>query len=90
MPTTRSHKPTARRRNTSAPASLADLDATKCDLPSSAVKLTAAEKKLLKDPDWIDEDEADTILALRELKKDKHRAIPFEEYLKKSGVRVQR
>jgi hypothetical protein len=28
-------------------------------------QLTGAEKKLLKDPDWIDEDEADLILAIR-------------------------
>ena len=40
---------------------LAKIDATKYDLPASAVKLTRAEKKLLKDPDWITEDEADFI-----------------------------
>jgi len=27
--------------------------------------LTAEERELLKDPDWIDEDEADLILAMR-------------------------
>ena len=33
-------------------------------------RLTAAEKKLLKDPDWIDEEEAaDLILAMRDEKK---------------------
>jgi len=29
-------------------------------------QLTAAEKKLLRDPDWIDEEEADLVLAMRE------------------------
>jgi hypothetical protein len=68
---------------------LTEIDATKYDLPSSAVRLTRSEKKLLKDPDWITEDEADVILALRELRKDKGKAIPFREYLRKSGVRVE-
>jgi len=42
----------------------------------------------LKDPDWIDEDEADTILALRDLEKDKRQAIPFHEYLSKRGIQI--
>lgn len=36
--------------------------------PSSEFPLSAAEKKLLKDRDWIDEEEADLILAIREEK----------------------
>jgi len=36
--------------------------------PASEFELTAAEKKLLKDRDWIDEEEADLILAIREQK----------------------
>ena len=35
---------------------------------SSEFPLTPAEKKILKDPDWIDEEEADLILAIREEK----------------------
>jgi len=30
------------------------------------LELTATERRLLKDPDWIDEDEADLVLAMRE------------------------
>jgi len=36
--------------------------------PSSELRLSAAELELLKDPDWIDEDEADLILAIRDEK----------------------
>jgi hypothetical protein len=70
--------------------SFAEIDATKERLPSSAVELTPAEKKLLKDPAWIDEEEADTILALRILKKEGDRGTPLEEFLKHNGVRVER
>jgi len=72
--------------NSSQPRSFAEIDATRERLPSSAVELTREERKLLKDPDWIDEDEADTILALRDLKRDKRQAIPFRDYLKKRGI----
>jgi hypothetical protein len=36
--------------------------------PSSELPLSAAEKKFLKNQDWIDEEEADLILAIREEK----------------------
>ena len=66
----------------------AEIDATRERLPTSAVELTREEKKLLKEPDWMDEDEADAILALRDLEKDKRRAIPFRDYLKKRSIRI--
>jgi len=44
---------------------LSEIDARSERLPSSRVKLTVEESELLKDPDWIDEDEADLILAMR-------------------------
>jgi hypothetical protein len=54
------------------------------------VELTREEKKLLKDPDWIDQDEADTIIAMRIERQQSGSAVPFEEYLKKRGVRAER
>jgi len=68
----------------------AEIDATRERLPSSAVELTPEEKELLKDPDWIDEDEADTIIAMRIERQQEGSAVPFEEYLKRRGLRVER
>ena len=74
------------RHNASAPRPLGEIDSRYERLPSSRVKLTAAERKLLKDPDWIDEDEADLILALREEKEYKlGGCISFREYLRGHG-----
>ena len=53
------------RRSASALRPLGEFDARYERLPSSRVKLTGEERALLKDPDWIDEDEADLILAMR-------------------------
>jgi hypothetical protein len=36
--------------------------------PSAEFSLSDAERRLLKDPNWIDEEEADLILAIREEK----------------------
>jgi hypothetical protein len=69
---------------------LASTDATKERLPSSAVQLTSEEREILEDPAWINEDEADTIIAMRIMRKEGHEAIPFEEYLRKRGVRLGR
>ena len=74
------------RSNASAPRPLSELDARYERLPSSRVKLTVEERKLLKDPDWIDEDEADLILALREEKEYKlSDCVSFREYLRRHG-----
>ena len=66
--------------------SLGEIDSRYERLPSSRVQLTAAERKLLKDPDWIDEDEADLILAMREEKKSSPNDwIGLNEYLRRHG-----
>ena len=72
--------------NATDPRPLSEIDARYERLPSSRVKLTAAERKLLKDPDWIDEDEADLILALRDEKEFKPTdGITFREHLRRHG-----
>lgn len=79
------HKP-IKGRNATDLRPPSEIDARFERLPSSRVKLTAAERKLLKDPDWIDQDEADLILALREEKEYKPSdCISFREYLRRQG-----
>ena len=69
---------------------LKDIDSTRKRIRASAVKLSAEERKLLSDPDWLDGDEADLIAALRVERDQGHLAIPFEEYLNKRGRRLGR
>jgi hypothetical protein len=57
-------------------------------LPSDLVDLTPAERRLLKDPDWIDEDESDLLLAMRREAEEGDRAIPFEQVLKELGYKL--
>jgi hypothetical protein len=76
--------------NTSRSRAFAGIDATRERLASSAVELTREEKRLLRDPDWIDEDEADTIIAMRIERQQGDSAVPLEEYLKKRGLRLER
>jgi hypothetical protein len=61
------------------------LDSEKHRLPSSAVDLTAKERAFLKDPDWIDEDESDALIAMRREAEEEDQAIPFEEVLEEFG-----
>jgi hypothetical protein len=49
------------------------------------VDLTAKERAFLKDPDWIDEDESDCLLAMRRIAEHEGQAIPFEEVLREFG-----
>jgi len=49
-------------------------------------ELTEAEKKLLKDADWIDEEEADLILAMREEREcDLGDCTPLREFARPHG-----
>ena len=52
---------------------------------SSEFPLSAAEKELLKDPDWIDEEEADLILALREEKEHGLRGENIRDFARRHG-----
>jgi hypothetical protein len=53
--------------------------------PSSEFSLSAAERKLLKDRDWIDEEEADLILAIREQKEHGLRGENIRDFARRHG-----
>jgi len=57
--------------------------------PSSEFPLSAAEKKLLKDRDWIDEEEADLILAMREEKEHGLRGENIRDFTRRHGRQVK-
>jgi len=48
-------------------------------------ELTAAERKLLKDPGWIDEEEADLILAMREEREHSLRGENIRDFARRHG-----
>ena len=62
---------------------LSQIDIERERLHVDRANLSSKERALLKDPGWIDEDEADAILAERIFQKKRQRGIPFREYLKK-------
>jgi hypothetical protein len=55
--------------------------------PSSDFKLTPKERKLLADPDWMTEDEADLIISLRRQAEGGY--IPIEEALAQHGLSLE-
>jgi hypothetical protein len=57
--------------------------------PASEFELTAAESKLLKDQDWIDEEEADLILAIREEKQHGLRGENIRDFARRHGRDVK-
>ena len=57
-------------------------------LPSHLVDLTPAERRFLKDPNWIDEDESDLLLAIRREAEEGEKAIPFDQVLKEFGYKL--
>jgi hypothetical protein len=57
--------------------------------PSSEFLLSAAEKRLLKDRDWIDEEEADLILAIREEKEHGLRGENIRDFARRYGRDVK-
>ena len=59
-------------------------------IPSAGTNLTAKERKLLKDPEWITEDEADFIMAKRIVRKEGRLARPLREYMRERGIRLRR
>ena len=57
--------------------------------PSSAFRLSAGEKKLLKNPDWIDEEEAALIRAMREEKKHGLKGENIRDFARRYGRDVE-
>ena len=81
---TRKTRSNGLRVNTSKTTSHSD----KRRLPSNLVDLTPAERRLLHDPDWIDEDESDLLLAMRRERTEADSAIPFEQVLEEFGYKL--
>jgi hypothetical protein len=52
------------------------------EVPAEATNLSPVERDLLPDPDWVTEDDADAIIALR---RQGERPISLEQALKKYG-----
>jgi hypothetical protein len=69
------------KKRKTAPISTAPAEAR----PSSEFKLTAKERALLKDPEWMTEDEADLIIAMRR-EAEGGCTIPLEEVLARHGL----
>ena len=59
--------------------------AWKSRTPPSKAASDADEKKLLKDPDWVDEEEADLILAMREEKEHGLRGENIRDFARRHG-----
>jgi hypothetical protein len=54
--------------------------------PSSILNLTRKERAILADPDWVTEDEADVIYAMRH---EHEPSIPLEEVAKEFGLPLE-
>ena len=76
------------RGGTSRVSSGFDADSRKRRLPSHHLDLTPAERRILKDQDWIDEDESDLLLAMRREAEEGGKAIPFEQVLEEFGYKL--
>jgi hypothetical protein len=46
------------------------------------LELSEEERALLRDPEWMDEDEADAIMAMRIEKEEAGSAIPIRQYMR--------
>lgn len=64
-------------------SSLAEINSDPERLPSSILDLTPAERRILKDPDWVDAEESDIILAKRIERKEGGRGIPLRELVRR-------
>ncbi len=70
-------------------ADLAGLDSEQNRVATYELELSEEERALLRDPEWMDEDEADSIMAMRIEKEEAGSAIPIRQYMREraSGVR---
>jgi hypothetical protein len=59
-------------------------------LSTLGIDLTDDERALLRDPEWIDEDEADSIIAMRIEKEEGERTIPLRQYMRDRGLEGRR
>jgi hypothetical protein len=68
-------------------ADLAGLDSEHNRAATHELELTEEERALLKDPEWMDEDEADAIMAMRIEKEEAGDAIPIRQYMRERASR---
>ena len=59
-------------------------------IPVEETNLTAKERSLLPDPNWLTEDDADAITSMREIKKAGGMSYSLEEALKGHGFTLER
>lgn len=80
--------PVRREKHSGAPATASELESLtiRGRVRTDGVDLSASEKQLLQDPDWITEDEADAIVAERIYQREADRAKPLREYLRERGI----
>jgi hypothetical protein len=63
-------------------ADLAGLDSEHNRVATHELELSEEERALLRDPEWMDEDEADAIMAMRIEKEEAGSAIPIRQYIR--------
>ena len=63
-------------------ADLAGLDSENNRVATHELELSEEERALLRDPEWMDEDEADSIMAMRIEKEEAGSAIPIRQYMR--------
>jgi hypothetical protein len=68
-------------------ADLAGLDSEHNRVATRELELTEEERALLKDPEWMDEDEADAIMAVRIEEQESGSAIPIRQYMRERASR---
>jgi hypothetical protein len=66
------------------------LDSERDQLSTLGIELTGEERALLRDPLWMDEDEADAVMAMRIEKEEAGRAIPLRQYMTERGLKDRR
>ena len=80
---------TKKRQNASRAVDLIPIEAVAGKVSSSTVDLTPQERRHLRDPDWIDQQEAEAIMVERTIREEGESGTPIREYLKKRGIRVE-
>jgi hypothetical protein len=63
-------------------ADLAGLDSEHNRVATHELELSEEERALLRDPEWLDEDEADAVMAMRIEKEEAGSAIPIRQYMR--------
>jgi hypothetical protein len=59
-------------------------------IPVAETNLTANERALLPDPNWLTEDDADAIMSMREIKKAGGKSYSLAEVLQEHGFTLER